>query len=76
MSTSAVNILLSIAFKMVSFTKIVSVSVENSLLLPLWCEDRRLFLMKYELNWLSTTFSQTLDATGRSEKGRLFEGCS
>ena len=35
-----------------------------------------MFLSKYELNWMSTTFSQILEATGRSERGRLFEACS
>ena len=78
-STSAVNILLSIAFKIESFTKIFSVSVEKYFLLLLWWDDNRLFSSKYELselNWSSTTFSQTLEATGRSERGRVFEACS
>ena len=73
---SADSLLLSMASSMVSLTKMFSVSVEWCFLFPLWWDVSRLFIDRYELNWLRTTFSQTFDATARRERGRLFEASS
>ena len=37
---------------------------------PNWLGDRMLLIVKYSYNWLKTTFSNTLDSTGKQEIGR------
>ena len=71
MVLNAVRRLLSLASKIVSVIKMFNVSVECSVLFPLWWTVRRLLRDIYSISWFKAARSQILETAGSREIGRL-----